>query len=140
MIGQVAKPAGAVVDIRPDRMALVASATGGGAVTMPNVKDLPFPNFTLSISSILSGEEVKITLVSGPNDPGDYPSVPPHLFGRDALYFYLAGSFVYERNAAFLKRAFLVPIDFDPVSRRLSSQPCEEDSGARNVLLTQVSW
>jgi hypothetical protein len=145
MIGRVKKPAGTAVEIRPDRMEFMASVTGSGTVTMPNVADAPCPNLALSVSAILPGDEVTITLISGRSDPDEGgPSIPDparlnQLFAN-GLHYYLAGTFLYERAAAFIKRAFLVPIEFDRATRKVSSQPCEEDDGTRLVLLTQVSW
>jgi hypothetical protein len=136
----VTAPAGVVVQVSPERMALNAQITGSGSIVMPDVSRTPVPNFKYSISSLLPGQVIEIVLLSGRDDSMETFHAGPEGKPRQALNYYLDGTFLCERNKALVARPFLVPIAFDTSTRKLLSEPCEDDPGTRRRSHSIVSW
>jgi hypothetical protein len=139
-IVRIEAPAGMAVDLRADRMEFQAVVIGGGSVEAPDVRDLPFPNFRLSVDRILPTDELRITMLSFPREPADLPSLPAGLKRAANLSHYIEGTFVCEANHLYVRRSFLVAISFDKAVRRATSTPCEDDDGTKPRWREMISW
>jgi hypothetical protein len=56
---------------------------------------------------------------------------------REGLEFYMQAEFLYDWHGEMIRRRFLVPLEWNPQSRRHTSGEVEEGSGSRPLIWTR---
>ena len=128
------KPTGSVVVCAPDRMEMIASASGGGTISVGG-KSRPPLDIKIEIDTLPASRAVVVSLFSQlvPDAPcGDQLG--------DALEHYLKGDVQFVIREMSLTRNFLVPLKYDPAARRITSAPIETLDGKRTIVERSLWW
>jgi hypothetical protein len=89
----------------------------------------------LEVASLPAGVTFAITLLTTNDEEGPGTGLAQMLDAvPDALCWLIEGHFQFELRGEFVTTEILVPLDYAPEVRRLSSQPCERDDGSRRVI------
>lgn len=127
----VESPAGSSVECKPDSMQLVASATGSGSVTVPGGSRSAL-NYTLAADKFPPRSRFNIHFLSiASENSSDYCMSG---LGSEALMNYVSGQFQYPLLGEYIPRRFLVPLNFEPERRMITSLPCEDADGSRRII------
>lgn len=126
------QPAGSHIDCRPDSPGLVANVSGGGSVTFHGQR--PKLEYKIAVDPIPPDGKVEFHFLSVA-ESSEY-NRDDKIFSEERLAYHILGRFQYLLHREYSPRSFLVPLEFDQESRRISSLPVEEDDGTRKVLIS----
>jgi hypothetical protein len=132
----VESPVGSSVECKPDSMQFVASATGSGSVTVTGGLR-PALDYTLASDRLPPRSRLNIHFLSiAAEDSSRYCMSG---LGSEALENYVLGQFQYPLLDEYIPRSILVPLNFEPDRRVITSLPCEDDDGSRRIIHRE-SW
>ena len=132
----VESPAGSSVECKPDSMQFVASATGSGSVTVTGGLR-PALDYTLASDKLPPRSRLNIHFLSIATEDSSRYCMSG--LGSEALENYVLGQFQYPLLDEYIPRSFLVPLNFEPDKRVITSLPCEDDDGSRRIIHRE-SW
>ncbi|MBN2187047.1 MAG: hypothetical protein JW732_06320 [Dehalococcoidia bacterium] len=127
----VENPAGSSFDCKPDSMQLVASATGSGSVSVTGGLR-PALNYILASDTLPPRSRLNIHFLSTASEnSSDYYMSG---LGSESLMNYVLGQFQYPLLGEYIPRRFLLPLNFEPERRVITSLPCEDYDGSRSII------
>ena len=127
----VESPPGSSVECNPDSMQFMASATGSGSVTVTGGLR-PALDYSLASDKLPPRSRLNIHFLSIASE--NYSDYCMSGLGSEALVNYVLGQFQYPLLGEYIPRRFLVPLNFEPDRRLITSLPCEDVDGSRRII------
>ncbi len=132
------QPPGENVVCEPDRMNLIAVASGEGA-SVTGLGSRPAFDYKLQLGSLPPRSRVEIHFSSvKPDEFGSNPTSSGK--SEEAHEHYIRGEFQYPLMGEYLQRGFLVLMNFDESTRVITSQVCEDDDGSKQLIKRMLFW
>jgi hypothetical protein len=124
-------PAGVAVEVRERRMRLVAIMSDGGSVSRKGPQR-PTNLFTVEVERLLPGRPVRLLLRTVRDRADTLLRDQRDIFGRDALFTYIQGTFLYFDAGQLFERELIVRLD-EGEQRTIIAHPPEE-AGDRPIV------
>jgi hypothetical protein len=131
------KPPSCNLSFEPNHPKAVASASGGGSVSI-NRPLRPTPNWRCAIDRLAASSTVQIPFWTEPDWLNDAIGFADSGFEAvEAIEYFLDGVFTFELRGEFLPRTVFVALQFDPNSRSIVTLKPQPDSGTHQVVRSQ---
>ncbi len=137
----VEDPPGESIKCQPANTSFIASSILGGSITVPERSRPPF-DFTLNIGGLPPRSRSEIHFFSMKQEEFGRP-IPSMVMDTDTTevcHHYIRGDFQYPLMGEYLKRQFLVSLDFDASTRTVISSACKDDDGSIKVSERRFFW
>jgi len=122
-------PAGTAVTLKPERMEFLASASGGGQVTVHgDASQAPAANLAVEIAQLLPQQTVRfrfLTIADGSRSEWSRERDEEIFAGSSAHY--IEGQFLFERSGEYSERRFFVRLNYYRASRKIQSEEVEDE-------------
>lgn len=129
-------PAGVAVEVRERRMRLAAIMSDGGSVSRTGPQR-PTNLFTVELERLPPGRPVRLLLRTVRDRPETLLRDRRDIFGQDAVFTYILGSFLYYDAGLFFEREFVVRLD-EGEQRAIIAHPPEE-AGDRPLVRARLT-
>lgn len=132
------QPPGENVVCQPDSMNFMAVASGEGA-SVTRSGSRPAFDYKLSLGSLPPRSRLEIHFFSvKPEGFGSNPNLSMKF--EEAYEHYVHGEFQYPLMGEYLQRNFLMIMNFDELTRIITSQACEDIDGSKRLLKRMLAW